>query len=85
MVVRIPLSRDERVRTPCMIRPPDTMFPPVGETDKWAKPRQVCRSCPIKLKTKCLMWALRLPEEHGMWGGTTPTERRAIRARKGWP
>ena len=38
----------------------------------------ICRSCPV-LK-QCLEYALRHPEytEYGIWGGTTPPQRRRI-------
>ena len=34
--------------------------------------RQLCRAGP------CLAWALRAGDCHGVWGGTTPRERRAM-------
>lgn len=39
--------------------------------------RAVCRSCPVH--TECLTWAVEVGEDHGLWAGTTPAERRAIR------
>lgn len=36
-----------------------------------------CYPCPARLQ--CLTWALRLPEPEGIWGGTTPDERTAMR------
>lgn len=41
--------------------------------------RAVCRRCPVL--TECLTWALAHPQqtEHGVWGATTPAERRAVR------
>lgn len=43
----------------------------------YAQARAVCDDCPIR--TDCLHHALTLPEYHGMWGGLTERERRAIR------
>lgn len=68
-------------------------FPPVTDTyrpgrprkpkvDPYAKARLICARCPVA--EKCLEIALRDPisEQHGMWGGLDPDERRAlIRAR----
>ena len=42
------------------------------------KAKRVCRACPVA--NPCLIYALRRPEPHGVWGGTTPDERRVIRA-----
>lgn len=36
-----------------------------------------CASCPFKVL--CAQYAIEADEEHGIWGGTTPEERRAIR------
>jgi WhiB family redox-sensing transcriptional regulator len=32
-----------------------------------------CQICPVK--THCLQYALKYNEEHGVWGGMTPSER----------
>lgn len=42
--------------------------------------RRICGNCPVK--QACLEWAVR-HESHGMWGGTTPRERMAIRKKLG--
>jgi WhiB family redox-sensing transcriptional regulator len=39
--------------------------------------RQLCASCPVR--RECLETALANVELVGFWGGTTPTERRAMR------
>jgi WhiB family redox-sensing transcriptional regulator len=33
----------------------------------------ICRRCPARLP--CLAWALDTEQRHGVWGGTTPTDR----------
>lgn len=38
--------------------------------------RTICSGCGVR--QACLDWAVR-HEDHGMWGGTTPRERAAIR------
>ncbi len=45
--------------------------------------RAMCGWCPVR--AACLEHALVAGEDHGIWGGTTPDERRAMRrrARKG--
>ncbi len=37
----------------------------------------ICTRCPVA--ADCLDWALRIGQDHGVWGGTTPEERRALR------
>lgn len=37
----------------------------------------ICARCPVA--AACLDWALRIGQDHGVWGGTTPEERRALR------
>lgn len=45
--------------------------------------RRICQACPVQ--PACLDWALRTGEPDGMWGGTTPAERRRLRARQQQP
>jgi WhiB family redox-sensing transcriptional regulator len=46
------------------------------------KARAICHSCPHQ--QDCLIWALDTRQRFGVWGGTTPDERRAIlRKRRG--
>lgn len=42
-----------------------------------AAARAVCRSCPVQ--AECLQYALDTGQQHGVWGGTGPTQRRAMR------
>ncbi|WP_423487912.1 WhiB family transcriptional regulator [Mycobacteroides sp. PCS013] len=43
---------------------------------KWA-----CRRCPVR--DECLQWALENDEQFGVWGATTPKERRRIKRTAG--
>jgi WhiB family redox-sensing transcriptional regulator len=36
----------------------------------------ICARCPVA--AHCLDWALRTGQDHGVWGGTTPEERRTL-------
>ena len=67
----------------CAQTDPDVFFPPPG--GRGGEPaRRICRRCPVK--AECLEAALAKPQhedEYGVWGGTTPKERRAIRAGRG--
>jgi len=52
-----------------------------GEAESvYVMARKVCGNCDVK--QACLEWAVR-HESHGMWGGTTPRERMAIRKKRG--
>jgi WhiB family redox-sensing transcriptional regulator len=42
--------------------------------------KAVCAACPARVR--CLEWALEAGETEGVWGGTTPQERAAIRRRR---
>lgn len=39
--------------------------------------RAMCATCPVT--NSCLAWAIASHEEHGMWGGQTPRQRRELR------
>ena len=57
----------------CAQTDPDEFFPEKGESSSRAK--AVCRACTVR--ADCLRFALDRGEEHGVWGGLTPEERRA--------
>jgi WhiB family redox-sensing transcriptional regulator len=40
--------------------------------------KRICRGCPVQIQ--CLAWALASGVTDGVWGGTTPDERRVIRS-----
>jgi WhiB family redox-sensing transcriptional regulator len=42
--------------------------------------KAICNTCPVALE--CLRWALDHDEQHGIWGGMTPTERRRMLVEK---
>ncbi len=58
-------------------------FFPVAETGPSAREvaaaKAVCARCPVA--AQCLDWAIRAGEPAGIWGGTTPEERRLSRSR----
>lgn len=41
--------------------------------------RKICANCPVR--EECLEWGIQ-HESHGMWGGTTPHERKLIRRKR---
>lgn len=66
---------------PCSDQP--DLFYPEGESGREARSgpqveqaKRICRQCP--LRTGCLK--LGLTDPHGIWGGLTPAERRALLA-----
>lgn len=67
-------------RAACRGCDPEVFFP-TGSTApadvrQIERAKSVCRGCPVR--ECCLSWAMRF-EAHGIWGGTTPAERRAER------
>lgn len=56
---------------------PDLWFDPNPQLlDPWAEPRGICHTCPLQID--CLTLALATPEPDGMWGATSPDERRSL-------
>ena len=41
-----------------------------------AKPIAICRVCPVR--TECLNFAITTGQPEGIWGGTTPSQRRSL-------
>jgi WhiB family transcriptional regulator, redox-sensing transcriptional regulator len=60
---------------------PDLFFP-IGTTGAASRQaemaKRICRACPVQIQ--CLAWALQNGVTDGVWGGTTPDERRMIRS-----
>ena len=67
----------------CLNRDPELFFPP-GTTGpavfQAEQAKTVCRRCPVT--AQCLTWALEAGVEHGVWGGQTEEERRAMIRRR---
>lgn len=80
-----PVSPDARpqdwtCRAACVRADPDLFFPVgVGPLcqDQIRLAKRWCAGCPVA--DDCLAWAVSTGERHGIWGGTTPDERRLIR------
>ena len=58
---------------------PEIFFPAPGSTGREAK--AFCARCPVATAASCLNYAMQ-HKEHGVWGGTTDSEREAIRRRR---
>lgn len=68
---------DWRTLASCAGTDPGLFFPRTGSTDDAARARAVCRSCPVR--AECLAESLVRPEQHGIWAGTNPGQRRSLR------
>lgn len=54
-----------------------TIWGAFGDTSHYYdEARTICNSCPVR--KECLDHALENKERYGMWGGTTPIERRRV-------
>jgi len=65
----------------CAGLPQEIFFPPEGERGRrlWRREdtaKQICLSCPVV--DPCRAHALDTAEKHGIWGATTPVERRRL-------
>lgn len=57
-----------------------TIWAAFGDTDAYyEEARAICAQCPIR--EKCKDFAIENKERWGMWGGTTPIERRRVERR----
>ena len=63
-----------RIRGACQQVDPETFFPAPTEPADAAV--ALCRTCDVQ--GACLAWALDVGDCHGVWGATTPRERRAM-------
>jgi WhiB family redox-sensing transcriptional regulator len=69
--------RDEvwKVRAKCANFDVNEFFPGDGVTISHI--REFCSTCPVA--RECVDYAVKYVLDHGVWGGTSPKERRAIR------
>jgi WhiB family transcriptional regulator, redox-sensing transcriptional regulator len=70
-------------RAACRGEDPELFFPISAKGPghlQHERAKAVCRRCPVR--TPCLEYALDSREEHGIWGGTDPDERRASAVRR---
>ena len=71
-----------RNRAACRTEDPDLFFP-IGASGpallQTEQAKAVCRRCPVR--EQCLQWALDTGQSIGVWGGTSETERRALKRR----
>jgi len=65
----------------CRGTDPGIFYPADGRRVDARNPEAIaiCSSCTVR--TECLTWALDHSEEHGIWGGLNPTQRRNLKRR----
>lgn len=63
-----------RTRGACRDIDPELFFP--APSEPMDKAVALCRTCTVQ--AQCLAWALQVGDCHGVWGATTPRERRAM-------
>ena len=72
---------DWRHKAACLDEDPELFFP-IGNTGpallQIEEAKQVCRRCDVR--DACLQWALEAGQDHGVWGGLSEDERRALSA-----
>ena len=73
---------DWRDRAACLTEDPELFFH-VGNTGpaimQIAEAKKVCERCDVR--AECLQWALEAGQDHGVWGGLSEDERRAMKRR----
>ena len=73
---------DWRHRSACLDEDPELFFP-IGNTGpailQIEEAKLVCRRCDVSVQ--CLQWALESGQDHGVWGGLSEDERRALKRR----
>jgi hypothetical protein len=72
---------DERGPTPCQSSPVPQAWDYDGPVSRDLASLAIegCLACPVR--ASCLSYALAADERHGVWGGTTRPQRRALLAR----
>ncbi|MGV9915565.1 WhiB family transcriptional regulator [Streptomyces tendae] len=73
---------DWQARSACGSEDPELFFP-IGDSGpalmQAEEAKAVCRVCPVV--DRCLRWAMEAGEVHGVWGGTSESERRLMHRR----
>ena len=84
MAVRIVEERTWQHRAACRGPESSLFFPPTyaerrDERDaRESRAKAICAICPVR--AECLEYAVRVGEQHGIWGGLTEAERRVLTA-----
>lgn len=76
-MIEIPPTWVDRAR--CTDSDPELWFPLPGRPDVSGDAKAICRGCEVAVE--CLEWSLVNNEQHGIWGGLSPTQRRRLKRR----
>lgn len=78
-VYRMPTNPDWYDHAACRGKPAQWWFPDhaANTRNPYRNARLICSTCPVA--TECLAVAIVTGEDHGMYGGTSPRERRNLR------
>lgn len=82
-----PVSKSEseswKLEGVCATVDPELFFPDRDSSAEYnpALAKRICASCPVI--AQCLEYALKHNEQHGIWGGASVVERRAMRRARG--
>jgi len=67
----------------CLSADPELFFPIATGHSMTRETRMALRICAVcTVRQECLDFAMRSPEMHGIWGGTTPEDRLRTRRRR---
>lgn len=75
-----PLHETWMSKAACVGQPVTWWFPENAAAYEEAdaqKALRICRGCPVR--HKCLQWALKHTDQHGIYAGLTPQQRRQVR------
>lgn len=79
--VKADLSWQDRgaCKGPCqaIFFPPPRLERRTDRRHREARAKEICRACAVQ--DQCLAYALDISEQHGIWGGLTARERRALK------
>jgi len=74
---------DWRHRAACLTEDPELFFPIGSSGPALAQvevAKRICMRCDVR--EQCLAWALENGQDHGVWGGLSEDERRALKRRQ---
>ena len=81
----IPLPDSGTPAPPCTNEDPELFFPDSEIPEhqpQIARAKAVCRKCPTETRINCLEFALETGDKFAILGGTTPSERNSIHAKR---
>lgn len=64
----------------CAGHDPELWFPSSRSGDNGLAAKAICATC--RVREECLEYAVETVQTHGIWGGSSPLERRRIRAQR---